>query len=176
MQEKNSTSSILPNIEAMEKALQPSPAGIKGWLLLVAFIVIASPIRIAIESFQNFYITLIEENLWEPLTNPMSEYYIPYFKSIAILELGVNILLILAWLYIGFLFFTKKRLFKKSFILLLVITPVVIILDATIAGTVLNINIFDQDTIKSIIQSVFAAIIWSAYIKKSKRVMNTFIH
>ncbi len=75
-----------------------------------------------------------------------------------------------------FFIFYQKKLFKKSFVLLLVITPVVIILDATIAGAVLNINILDQDTIKSIIQSVFAAIIWSAYIKKSKRVINTFIH
>lgn len=176
MQEQNSTSSTLPNIKAIEEPPHPSPTGIKGWLLLVAFIVIVSPIRIAIESFHDFYITLIAENLWEPLTNPMSEYYIPYFKGTAILELSVNMLLILTWLYIGFLFFTKKKLFKKSFVLLLVITPVVIILDATIAGAVLNINILDQDTIKSIIQSVFAAIIWSAYIKKSKRVMNTFIH
>lgn len=152
-----------------------SPVGIKGWLLLVAIFVTCTPIRIAYETYKNFYLSIIKEQLWEPLTNPASQYYIPYFKGAIFFELSVNIFLIVAWICVGFLFFTKKRIFKKTFITMLIINLAVIVIDQVLVH-LLNIQAFGKEAILEIARSFIVASIWGLYTLKSKRVTNTFIH
>jgi len=91
-------------------------------------------------------------------------------------EIAINIGLMLAWLYIAFLFFTKKRIFPRWYIGILVFTLVFIIIDALVFKLLLPGGLmFDPATIKEIMRSTIALFIWGTYTLVSKRVKATFV-
>ena len=100
-------------------------------------------------------------------------------------ELAANVLMILARLYLIFLFFTKKRLFPRFFIIVMIASPLIIYLDAYFAARIMNEltaglgqaaeEILDSDTTKDFIRALVYACIWSPYMLYSKRVKNTFV-
>ena len=84
---------------------------------------------------------------------------------------------VLVWLFIAFLFFSKKKLFPKLYIGMLLFSLVFIVLDALAIKMVMPSEpVFDPDTLKELLRTVVASAIWIPYMLVSKRVKATFIN
>ena len=154
---------------------EQNPEGLGGWLILVGLGIVLSPIRIIAMVFPT-YRDIFTNGSWEVLTTPGSEVYNPLWKPILAGELTINALLVAGWVFIGFLFFTRKRIFPKVYIGILVFTLVFIIADAFSIKSVLpNEPVFDPETIKEILRGAVAICIWVPYMLISKRVRATFV-
>lgn len=154
-----------------EKSLE----GLGGWLILVGLGIIISPIRIAVQIYQ-IYSGIFSNGSWTALTTPGTETYNPLWAPILIGEVAINGGLFLMWVFIAFLFFSKKRVFPKFYIGILLFTLTFILLDALATRSVLpNVPIFDDETIKAFGQSLIASLIWVPYMLVSKRVKATFV-
>jgi len=149
--------------------------GLGGWLILVAIVVVFSPLRI-IALLLTIYLELFTSGSWEGLTTPGTEVYNPLWVPILIGEISIHIALIIAWLFIAFLFFSKKKLFPKYYIGILLFTLAFILVDALAINTVLpEVPIFNADTTEEFVRSLIIALIWVPYMLVSKRVKLTFI-
>ena len=155
-----------------EKSLE----GLGGWLILVGLGIIVAPIRI-VAIMLPLYSEIFSDGAWEILTTPSSEAYNPLWAPILIGEIVINGGLVLSYLFMAFLFFSKKKVFPKWFIGILVFTLVFILVDALAMKIVLpNDPIFDPDTTKEFARSVIGTLIWVPYMLKSERVKATFVN
>ncbi len=156
---------------ADEKKLE----GLRGWLILVGLGIIASPIKISAQIYP-VYSKLFADGSWAALTTPGTEAYHPLWAPILISEISINVALALAWLFIAFLFFAKKRIFPKWYIGIFVFTLAFMLIDAVAIRAVLpNEEIFDPDTIKELARTLVMMLIWVPYMLISKRVKATFV-
>lgn len=89
----------------------------------------------------------------------------------------INAVFLIAWLYMAYLFFSKRRTFPKWYISLAFTSAGIIVLD-TIASKIImpNLPILDPATAKSLLRILVMLGIWVPYMKLSKRVEATFIH
>ncbi len=84
--------------------------------------------------------------------------------------------LVFAWIFVAFLFFSKKKAFPKWYIGMLLFTLVFILVDAMAIKAVLpNEPIFDPETVKELGRTLIASFIWIPYMLVSKRVNATFV-
>lgn len=148
--------------------------GLRGWLILVGIGIILSPLRIIFAVFPTYY-ELFSDGSLEFLATPGTELYSPLWAPTLYGEMIVNIILVLLWIFVGFLFFLKKKIFKTYYIGLLVFTLIFIIVDALAFKAVIpDEPLFDPETTKEVFRSVIACCIWVPYILVSKRVEATF--
>jgi|GEM_PF-2822328 len=87
--------------------------GLGGWLILVGIGVVLGPIRL-LAVFLPLYFPMFSDGTWAALTTPSSEVYTPYFGTMLIAEMCFNSLMLLACLFLVFLFFTKKPSLPKG--------------------------------------------------------------
>lgn len=154
-----------------EKSLE----GLGGWLVLVGLGIIISPLRIIGKIFP-VYSEMFSNGSWAALTTPGTEAYNPLWTPILSGEMVINGGLVLAWIFIAFLFFSKKSVFPKWYIGILLFTLVFILIDALVIKTLLpNEPVFDPETIKEVGRSLVVTLIWVPYILVSKRVKATFV-
>ena len=78
--------------------------GIKGWLKLVAIVIVVSPIRITI-LVKMTYSEIFSLGGWEELTTQGGEFYSPLLGPFLIREILINSGVVLVWLYMAYLFF-----------------------------------------------------------------------
>lgn len=150
--------------------------GINGWLLLVGFGIIVSPIFI-VYSIYPMYAEIFSTGTWDVLTTPGTEAYNPLWGVVLLGEIAVNISIVLTWFYIAYLFFTKNHSFPKWYIGILIFTVLFILLDAlAIKAIIPEEPIFDKDTLKQLARSLVVALIWVSYMRVSKRVKATFVN
>jgi len=150
--------------------------GLGGWLILVGFGILFSPIRLVTVIFP-IYKEIFTTGIWQALTTYGSEAYNILWAPILLGEIGINIMLVITWIFIAYLFFTKKKLFPKMYIGVMLFSLAFILLDALAIKLVLpDEPIFDPDTLKEIFRSVIAISIWVPYMLVSKRVKSTFIN
>ncbi|CAC9583847.1 hypothetical protein [uncultured Gammaproteobacteria bacterium] len=148
--------------------------GLGGWLILVGLGIVFSPVRIIAMIFP-IYSEMFSNGPWEVLTTPGTEAYNPLWGPILIGEISINGALVIAWLFIAFLFFSKKKAFPKWYIGILLFTLSVIFIDALAIKSVMpNEPVFDPETIKEIGRTLIATLIWVPYMLVSKRVKATF--
>ena len=90
----------------------------------------------------------------------------------------INCMTLFIWIYIAFLFFTKRARFVKWYISMLAFGIFFIILDAVLVGALLDLDqsTFDEDVQKELMRSVIGACIWVPYMLRSKRVQATFVN
>ncbi|MGF1863647.1 DUF2569 domain-containing protein, partial [Photobacterium profundum] len=113
---------------------------------------------------------------WEVLTTPGTEVYNSLWAPVLMGEVVINGGLVIAWLFMAFLFFSKKKVFPKWYISIMVFTLLFIFLDALAMNAVLpNEPVFDPETIQEFVRQLIATIIWVPYMLVSKRVQATFI-
>ena len=156
---------------AEEKKLE----GLGGWLILIGFVIILTPIRLIVLVL-SVYMEVFSGGAWEVLTTPGTEAYNPFWAPYLIGEIAINVGLVLACLFTVFLFFSKKKIFPKWFIGILVFSLSFILIDALAIKIVLpNEPIFDTDTAKEFARTLIGALIWIPYMLKSKRVKATFV-
>jgi hypothetical protein len=156
---------------AEEKNLE----GLGGWLALVGVGIIISPLRIIGQIFP-IYSEMFSNGSWAALTTPGTEAYNPLWTPILMGEMAINGGLVLVWGFITFLFFSKKRVFPKWYIGILLFTLAFILVDAlTIKAVLPNEPVFDAETAKELGRTIFVALIWVPYMLVSKRVKATFV-
>ncbi len=149
--------------------------GLGGWLTLVGLGIIMSPISLSMWNF-SMYSDLFATGYFDILTTPGTDAYNPLWMPILIGEALINTALIFAWLFIGFLFFSKKINFPKWYIGILIFSLIFIVLDAFAIKLVLpDEPIFDPDTIKEFSKALLSVLIWIPYMLMSKRVKLTFV-
>ncbi len=148
--------------------------GLGGWLILVAIGIVFSPIRILFVTIP-IYSEIFSTGSWEILTTPGADAYNPLWGPIIIGEILVNGALIMVWLYIAYLFFTKNRVFPIFYIGIILFTLILVIVDAfSIALVLPDEPIFDLETSTELVRSIVACILWVPYMLISKRVKATF--
>lgn len=159
------------NMEASESTNQNEPMDIGGWLLLIGFGIILSPIRLTINLW-GVYIPLFSDGTMEDIMVNGSL----IFVAIIIIEIIANIFFLLFSIYLIKLFFQKMNTFPKCyFVLALASTSFILIDSLAISLLFPDAEIFDSETVRGMISAAFALFIWSPYLFKSERSKNTFI-
>ena len=149
--------------------------GLAGWLVLVGLGVVISPIRLLI-SYVPIYLPIFRDGTWEILTTVGSEAYHPLWGPLIIGEVIYNLSIVAFSFYLIYLFFSKHYLFPKFYIGIVVVSLIVIPLDAWFLSFVLpNKPVFDPDTILEFSKVLVVALVWVPYMLISKRVKATFV-
>lgn len=169
-----------PPAVAVAPAISPTPApdpassGLGGWLILVGFGVLISPIgivRILFETYRGIFLT----DGWINLTTPSSAMYNALWAPMIVGEMVVNILMLLLSVYLIFLFFGKKRSFPTWFIRATLLTLAVQVLDPLAFHYLTpDTPIFDAGAMRELGRSVVVAMVWVPYMLMSDRVALTF--
>ena len=155
---------------------EPAPVGLGGWLILVGIGVVVSPFVIGLSSYGTF-MPIFEDGSWEYLTTPGTEGYHSWWGPVVIGEIAFNFALLVGHVILIALFFLKKKLFPSMYILLVVINIVGVLADAAIAKVLLpDIPFFDEETKRTLLRSLFSAMIWVPYMHVSRRVKATFVN
>ena len=154
---------LMPQSRNPAVAGEKSEEGLRGWLILVGFGVVLSPIFIATTiykvSAEVFY-----SDVWEALTSPDGAAYHALWAPLVISEFVANSALILAWGYIAFLFFSKRRIFPFWFIAAHVATVFIIVIDTMAVHFILpETPRFDPDTLQNFLRPIVALSIWAPY-------------
>ena len=150
--------------------------GIKGWLILVGIGIIFSPIRLGFSLLQT-YTPMMKDGSWEKATTVGSSNYVPHFQALIITEISYNLCIMIASIYLIYLFTKKSKDFPKLFIIIGLISILVIPIDAYLATLVFNeMEVFDKETLKEFMKTVVGYFIWIPYMLVSERVKQTFIH
>ncbi|MFC0445014.1 DUF2569 domain-containing protein [Pseudidiomarina halophila] len=164
-------------LQEQEQEQQPQQQkqlkGIGGWLYLVAFGVIMSPLFLSVEYIPMFvdYVN----GAYELTSNPNSKFYVPYLELLLNVEMLANAFMLLVSLWLVYLFFSKHRWFPRVFIFLCAFSPLLLIADAWIVLKLMpDLVTIDQATVVDIIRAIIYALIWIPYMLISKRVKNTF--
>jgi len=150
-------------------------SGLGGWLILVGFQLFFSPLYIltatvALTMFR------FKNDVYEILTTPGTETYTSYSAALFWGAICVNGVIFVAGVYLVYLYFSKKILFPKFFIWVVVGTLVALLLSG-VSGKILFPNsMFDPDTLKEVGRSAVSALIWVPYMMLSKRVKATFVN
>ncbi len=152
------------------------PVGLGGWLVLVGLGLILAPLRIIAQVIP-LYLGMVSDGSLEILTTPGTEAYNPLWSPIIYGELAVNFGMVIALVFIAYLFFSKKRAFPKWFIGICIVNVTVIVVDAFATKLVLPEEpMFDADTTVELGRMAFAALVWIPYMLVSKRVKATFVN
>ena len=165
MGETNVGSNIIP----------AKPEGLGGWLILVGIGILVSPVKMIYDIYNTYSDVFINET-WTLLTTAGTELYNPTRASLLIFEIVVNISIIILWIYIAYLYFSKKYKFKNRYISAVLITLIV-----PMIYNMASVILFSwmpsggTESIGQTIRQVIISGIWIAYILKSQRVKNTFV-
>lgn len=149
--------------------------GLGGWLILVGLGVVFGPIRMLVQTVPLYY-SMFAEGTFGLLTNPDSDYYTPFMGAYIVAEMICNLAILLASVYLIYLFFSKHYLFPKLYIAVLVASIVFIFTDAWV-GTFFfpDEPLMDEEIAREFGRSIIGAIIWIPYMLISKRVKLTFV-
>lgn len=153
----------------------PEPLPFGGWLILVGIGVVVSPIRIVAYLF-NGYMPIILDGTLAEVTTPDSDYYIPYFDVYLASEFLVNMLFILASLYLVYTFFKKYSHFPQWYGLLSFASVIFLLVDAYFASLLIDgVDMFDRETISELFRVLVSLLIWTPYLLISSRSKETFV-
>lgn len=149
--------------------------GLGGWLILVGLGLILAPLRMLFE-YVPLYVELFDNGTFALLSTPGTADYNAYFAPLIYAEIVLNSALVCAWLSAGVLFFSRRRLFPRLYIGILLFTPLFIVADAFAFLLVApDEPVFDPQTSKELLRSVLPTLIWVPYMLVSKRVRATFV-
>lgn len=149
--------------------------GLRGWLIFVGIGIVISPIRLAINTFP-IYFKLFSNGGWTALTTPGTSVYNHLWAPIIIGEIIINIGFIIAWIGVAFLFFSKKRMFPKTYIGILLFSFAFMVLDIMIMKMMIPDQVkYDSEAVGEPIRTIFIIIVWVPYMLLSSRVKETFV-
>jgi hypothetical protein len=143
--------------------------GLKGWLILPGIAIIASPIRILIETRDIWY--LFSAWQWSIIADQLETGMLVTI----VIEMICNVALIVFALFLIVMFFTRRHTFPRFFIAYFVFTL------AVTGGDLLVLHLLpypgaevEASDLGELIRLAIYTIIWSLYFMKSKRVKATF--
>ena len=150
--------------------------GLDGWLLLLAFGLVVTPLWILVESRD--YPSHFTDDSWAVLTTPGTETHISYYKSLMIGSACGQFARLLFSIILVILFFREDCLFPRAFIAFRVFDLAYHLLDAWLASLVFeadDVAVFDTHTFRQLLMSGIPSAIWIPYMLKSRRVKATFV-
>lgn len=159
-------------------ALMPPPKaprvktldGLGGWLILVAIVVVAAPIRIVFKNLPAYYELLVIGD-FGALADHSSQ-----LISILIGWAALLCVLAIAWLYALYLFASRKRTFPVWFLSLQLLGVLFFIADSAVANWIFpEANQFDSNAKRQLIVGIIWILIWFRYMRVSERVKSTFV-
>ena len=149
--------------------------GLGGWLIIVGFGLIITPIVI-FNLLLTLHLPLFTDGSFALLASESSEYYVPGFSFIMSYEILGNLILILASFYLLILFFKKSKFFPSYYIYFRLFNVLFVVLDIIFAKIVFPEEpMFDPAIARDLFQVIVAAAIFIPYMLRSRRVKNTFI-
>lgn len=155
--------------EPDDKSLQ----GLGGWLVLIGIATVLTPVGMVLREQSVYRKVFFEGNFSSIMARLATEH--PFIPTLITLELICNICFFIAWLYLGFLFFSKRKLFPRFFIWVVILTPVAVLLDSVAIAFTTNVSMFDTETVLGLLKNSIYALITVPYMLGSKRVQATFI-
>lgn len=149
--------------------------GLGGWLILVGIGIVIRPILLLATTVP-LYLQVFTDGIWEAITREGSEAYNPLLSSLLIGEIIYNIVFFSLSLYLIYLFFAKHYFFPRFYIAIVVVSLIIIPLDAWLVSLALpNQPMFDSETITEFAQTLISGLIWVPYMLFSKRVKAIFV-
>gem|GEM_PF-2501641 len=150
--------------------------GLGGWLIIVGLGIITAPTPIIIQTFQLFNELfanggeLFQLELGVKAHNPL-------WEAILFGLLVTKGAIALVWLYIGFLFFTKKKVFPKWYVgILLFLIAFIFVVQFAKQFMHPGSTLLNNALINELTGSIVWALIFIPYMLYSKRVKGTFIN
>jgi hypothetical protein len=149
-------------------------SGLGGWLILVIIGLFLGPVRLIMGIVEDAHGVALWK--WHQLTTPGGISYNPMWGPALIYELLGQITTLIMAIFAIILFFQKRRLFPRWFILMLVLNAIFVL------GDTVGIHFLDlasekiaQRVTQNIISVFIGCIIWIPYMCLSKRVKGTFL-
>lgn len=150
--------------------------GIGGLLILVAIGICLTPFKM-IFVLVTTYPPIFEDGTWEALTSVESDVYSAFWAPLLLAEIFVNLVILIIGFYLIYLFFMKKKLLPVWYFGAALFSACFIALDSYVVSLLLpEIEVFDKETVKELIGSIFALCIWSPYLFYSQRAKDTFVN
>lgn len=154
----------------------PEPRKIGGWLYLVAFGVVLTPLKILF-LLATIHLPLILNGTLVDLADRQSENYTPYLSELVIIEIIINLFLLVLSIYTIYAFFAKKQIFPLLYASYSVISLVFILFDSfAVSQMIPDISMFDPESLREMRYAAFRLLIWTPYVLLSVRCKETFIH
>jgi hypothetical protein len=148
---------------------------IGGWLLLFAIGLVIYPVR-AVFSLGTQILPAFASTTWTGLTRPDAPNYHPLWKPLLIFELAGNVLLALCVLWLLVWFFQRRKAAPRLAIIFLVLNLFYVGADTLWAW---NLPGGGQPlafaTLRDVVRTAVACLIWIPYFIFSKRVKETFV-
>ncbi len=152
------------------------PEGLGGWLILVGIGIVVGPVRMAYVMLDT-YREIVTNGTWEILTTQDSGFYYPELAALIVVELAVNLAILVASLYVAYLFFTKRRSLPAWYIGVAVFSFVFVLADAIAVSALLpDMPLMDSQTAGEMGRSLFQVCVWVPYMLVSRRVKATFVN
>ena len=151
-----------------------APSGITGWLLIPLLNVCILPVIIARALYQ--YRSHLEIQTWNAIGDGAGELAVQLLQigHFTLVASGVALLMVAG--YSAFLFFTRRRSFPFTWVLLLWAWAAWLFLDRVLVMGLPGDNSSDiSSTGKEFIRSLVFSVIWTIYMRRSQRVAATFI-
>jgi hypothetical protein len=151
---------------------------IRGWLILVAIVVVVTPIRLLVVVGKSS-VQFFSGNTWEVLTTPGAELYHPLLAPILIFELIGNAFLVCFSIILAVYFFQKRKIVPKMIIVFLLSSLIIVAVDYfayNLIPTLANQNALKTESAKGLVKTLIYSLILGPYFLLSKRVKGTFIH
>lgn len=159
-------------VESQTSSSFARPIG--GWLYLLAFGLIFSLIKI-ITLLLTYNLKTITDGTWDNLTTQTSILYHPIYLPTLSMELFSNIIIFLFLIASCYLFVKKDKNFPILYSFALFFS---LVLSAMLLTALEKYPTPNQDVIKeqssTLLRLLFGSIFWITYLKKSKRVKETF--
>ncbi len=155
-----------------ENSSDSGPEGLGGWLILVAILLVLTPIIIFVQVFM-VHVPQFTTGAFDAISDPNHANHIPGLSTIILVEILGNIIFILFYLYLNFLFFSKSIRFPRLFIITRLSHFVFIIVDALVVYWVIG---FTEGNVNEILIPLLVTFVLIAYLLKSVRVKNTFVN
>jgi multisubunit Na+/H+ antiporter MnhB subunit len=167
-----------PYFRLRRVAHRPELAGRRGWLALLGFGVMLSPLRLLV-SWTSDSAAAYSQDAWTATTSPGSLAYHAAWEPLLTGSLLANLTLFSIASYSVYLYWSGRRSFPLVYSALLVLTIVSIVFDMAIGAT------FEPakkalDAQSSIVASasviaIPVSVLWIAYLSRSERVKATFL-
>ncbi len=156
---------------------EDAPRGLDGWLMLVCFSLIVTPIWILLESRDTP--SIFTDGSWAALTTPGAEAYIPFYKSLMISEACSQLARLLFSVILLILFSREHYLFPRAYIAFRVFDLSFHLLDSWLAVLVFeghaDVSVLNPHTVQQLLLTGIPSAIWIPYMLKSRRVKLTFV-
>lgn len=161
----------LPSLNGLQ-----GPAGLGGWLVLVAIGRILGPL-ILLNAIYQIFSVYFKSGMLTQLSDPDSNMYSALWKPMAFFELIGNVVLLGLSVLLIVLFFMKKKQFPVVYIGMMILNVIIMLVDLIFIYQIQKALALDLNitATSQLIAAIVTSGVWIPYMLVSKRVKNTFI-